>query len=78
MAIIHQMILRYISVYFRNFVTDPQISILKYDQLIVLLKNKFLNAPNEDEVLDVIEKWLEGRTDFRIKSLHDDANFHNK
>ena len=69
MAIIHQMILRYISVFFRNFVNDPKISILKYDQLIVLLKNKFLNAPNEDEILEVIEKWLEGRVEFRIKSL---------
>ena len=63
------MILRYISVYFRNLTSDPKIALLQYDHLTVLLKNKFLNAPNEDFILEVLERWIEGNDGFRVKAI---------
>jgi hypothetical protein len=72
MAIIHQMILRYISVYFSSVPIDQSIGLLKYDQLVVLLKNKFLNAPNEDVILESLEYWLQGNDNFRVNALEFD------
>jgi hypothetical protein len=74
MAIIHQMILRYISVYFSTLPIDQSVGLLKYDQLVVLLKNKFLNAPNEDILLEFLECWLEGNDNFRVYALEFDQN----
>jgi hypothetical protein len=72
MAIIHQMILRYISVYFATLPLDMSIGLLRYDQLVVLLKNKFLNAPNEDVILEYLEYWIEGNDNFRVNALEFD------
>ena len=72
MAIIHQMILRYISVYFATLPMDQSIGLLRYDQLVVLLKNKFLNAPNEDVILEYLEYWIEGNDNFRVNALEFD------
>ena len=74
MAIIHQMILRYISVFFSSLPLDNSIGLLKYDQLVVLLKNKFLNAPNEDIILEFLEYWIEGNDNFRVNALEYDQN----
>ena len=66
MAIIHQMILRYISNYFASLCkglengseTPIKIGILKYETLILLLKHKYLNAPSEDVILLALEAWM--------------------
>jgi hypothetical protein len=36
---------------------------------LVILKNKFLNAPNEDLIVDAIESWIEGNKVYYINSL---------
>jgi hypothetical protein len=38
----------------------------------VILKNKYLNAPNEDIILDAIESWMEGNKIIMINSLQFD------
>jgi len=48
LAVIHQMIMRYICAYFNTEALDVKIGLLTYEQFILLLKNKFINLPNED------------------------------
>ena len=57
-ADIHQMIMRYICAYFNQVAIDPKIGLLKYEQLILLLKNKYINVPNEDIVLNAVDNWV--------------------
>ncbi len=38
----------------------------------MILKNKYLNAPNEDIILDAIESWMEGNKIIMINSLQFD------
>jgi hypothetical protein len=63
------MILRYINEHFSSISIDHRIGLLKYDQFLVILKNKYLNAPNEDIILDAIESWMEGNKILMINSL---------
>ena len=43
LAVIHQMIMRYICAYFNTEALDVKIGLLTYEQFILLLKNKFIN-----------------------------------
>lgn len=57
-AAIHQAILQYICCNFHSVVFDAKIGILKYDQLIMILKNKFINLINEDHLLLALDNWV--------------------
>lgn len=74
MADVHNMILRYISTFFALLVSDPFISHLSYEQFILLLKNKYINAPNEDIVLQGLENWITGNQHFRMQALEYEQN----
>lgn len=74
MAVVHQMILRYICSYFTLFTKDPEIGILSYDQLKLLLKNKYLNAPSEDCVVDALENWISNNEVFKVNALEYDQD----
>jgi hypothetical protein len=50
--------MRYICAHFQFVANDPLIGLLKYEQLVLLLKNKFVNATNEDVVLFSLENWI--------------------
>ena len=68
-AVIHQMILRYICAYFSTLYSDPAIGILSYDQLKLLFKNKYLNAPNEEMIIEALETWMTANEIFRFNAL---------
>ena len=68
------MILRYINEHFCSIPIDHRIGLLKYDQFLVILKNKYLNAPNEDIILDAIESWIEGNKLIMINTLQYDRD----
>ena len=72
------MIMRYICKYFAVVALDEKIGLLKYDQYILLLKNKYLNAPNEDIVLESLEYWISSQKNFQMEALDfDQTNLSN-
>lgn len=52
------MIMQYICVYFHQLVFDKQIGLIKYEQFILILKNKYVSVRNEDLVICGLENWL--------------------
>lgn len=74
MAIVHQMILRYICAYFSILCKESLLGLLSYDQLKILYKNKYLNAPNEDGVLDSLESWISSNENFKLNAYEFDQD----
>lgn len=56
------MLLCHISKNFTTLMTEPEIRFLSKDDLKLLLKHKYLNVTQEDEVIKAISLWLEGQT----------------
>ena len=56
---IYSAILHYISRNFTYLITDPLISLFPKDQFKMILKHKFLNVTQEDEVVKAICLWAE-------------------
>lgn len=54
-------ILFYISRNFTYLITEPSISLLPKPLFKLLLKHKFLNVTQEDEVMKAICMWIEGQ-----------------
>lgn len=48
-------------------VSDPDIKHLKKDELKLLLKHKYLNVTQEDDVLKAICLWVEGQQSMASK-----------
>lgn len=73
------MILRYIAEYFdRLTLDDPRIGLIRYDQFVILLKNKYLNACNEDVIVSSVEAWISGNPEFMENALeHDNTHVSN-
>ena len=73
MACVHQMILRYIAEHFDQLpLDDPRIGLIRYDQFIILLKNKYLNATNEDMIVSAVDAWVSGNPEFMENALEHD------
>ena len=73
MASVHQIILRYIAEHFGSLkLDDPSLSLIRYDQFMVLLKNKYLNASNEDLIVEAVEAWISGNSKFMTNALEHD------
>ena len=51
----------YISKNFTFLIYDPDIKYLKREEFKVLLKHKYLNVTQEDEVIKAICLWVEGQ-----------------
>lgn len=68
-AYVHQMILRYITQHFASLDLDERVGLIPYDQFVMLFKNKFLHAPNEDTITEALEMWLQGNTEFTRHAL---------
>ena len=66
---VHQMILRYICTFFSTLPMDQSISLLSYDELINLMRNKYLDLPNENLILTAIEQWLRGNSLLRMNAF---------
>lgn len=62
------MILRYICACFSTLYRDQNIGILSYDQLKLLFKNKYLNAPNEDMIIEALENWMTTNEIFKFNA----------
>lgn len=73
-ASVHQMILRYICAYFSVLCRDSTLGLLSFEQLKLLFKNKYLNAPNEDGVLEALENWISMNENFRSNALEYDQD----
>ena len=73
MAFVHQMILRYITFYFASLQLN-KISLLKYEQFIIILKHHHLFAPNEDTVLEAFEHWVAGNDSFKINAIEQEMS----
>lgn len=58
---IYSSILHYISRNFTYLIADPIIHLLPKDQFKLLLKHKYLNVTQEDEIIKAICLWLEGQ-----------------
>jgi hypothetical protein len=56
--------MRYICANFSNLALDAKISYLKFDQLVMILKNKFVGITSEDIVINAIENWMVGNPKF--------------
>ena len=56
--------MRYICTNFSNLALDAKISYLKFDQLVMILKNKFVGITSEDIVINAIENWMVGNPKF--------------
>lgn len=63
-ASVHQMIIQYICCFFNSVAFDPKIGILSFEQLIMILKNKFINLSNEDHLLIALDNWISYNTSF--------------
>jgi hypothetical protein len=50
-------VLNYISRNFSKVFDDPDFGLLHKDELKLLLKHKYLNAANEDQVVHAIVLW---------------------
>ena len=53
-------LLLFISKNFTYLMREPEIRLLTKDDLKLILKHKYLNVTQEDEVLKAICLWLEG------------------
>lgn len=58
----HSQLLCYISKNFTHLMHEPEIRFLSKEDFKLILRHKFLNVTQEDEVLKAICLWLEGRT----------------
>ena len=56
----HAQLLLFISKNFTYLMREPEIRLLTKDDLKLILKHKYLNVTQEDEVLKAICLWLEG------------------
>lgn len=57
---LHALIMSYISRNFTFLINDPDIKYLRRDEFKVILKHKYLNVVQEDEVIKAICLWVQG------------------
>jgi hypothetical protein len=57
---LHAMILSYINRNFTMLINDPDIKYLRKDELKILLKHKYINVTQEDDVIKAICLWVDG------------------
>ena len=57
----HSQLLCYISKNFTFLMQEPEIRHLSKDDLKLILRHKYVNVTQEDEVLKAICLWLEGQ-----------------
>ena len=55
------MILSYINRNFTALIHDPDIKYLKKEELKILLKHKYINVIQEDDVIKAICLWVDGQ-----------------
>ena len=59
---LHSQLLGYISQNFTYLMHEPEIRFLSKDDFKLILRHKYLNVVQEDEVLKAVCLWLEGQT----------------
>jgi hypothetical protein len=60
---IYSSILLYISKNFTYLIVDPLLYLLPKDQFKLILKHKYINVTQEDEIVKALCMWTEGKED---------------
>jgi hypothetical protein len=75
MAVVHQMILRYITYYFAALPLDSGSQQIPLELVLIILKNKYLNAPNEDLIVKFVDHWVGGHSQMLSQAIeHEQSN----
>jgi hypothetical protein len=55
---LHSAILGFIATHFAEVAKCSKISLLKHDQLLLILRNKYVHLPKEDIAVTALDTWL--------------------